>query len=260
MQKIAIVSDIHGNIAALEKVVADIETRQVDRVFNLGDHVSGPLYPKETLKFLMKQDWVHIAGNHDRQLVHQNPAQHGASDRYAFGVLSESDLEWFGALPASSPIEDQFLLFHGTPSSDTTYLLETVEHGRGRLATHAEIDQRLNGAAAQVMLCGHTHIPRVVETSQNALIINPGSVGLPAYEDETPEHHVMETGSHHARYAILELKDNRWHAQMISVTYDYQLAAKQAEKNARPDWAYAIRTGFMPHTKTPSVPSHLHPP
>jgi predicted phosphodiesterase len=93
MQKIALVSDIHGNIAALEKVVADIETRHVDRVFNLGDHVSGPLYPKETLEFLMKQDWVHIAGNHDRQLVQQNPAQYGASDRYAFGLLSKSELE-----------------------------------------------------------------------------------------------------------------------------------------------------------------------
>jgi len=57
MKKIAVLSDIHGNIAALEEVAADIETRQVDRVFNLGDHISVPLYPKETLQFLMKQDW-----------------------------------------------------------------------------------------------------------------------------------------------------------------------------------------------------------
>jgi predicted phosphodiesterase len=85
MQKIAILSDIHGNILALEKVVADIETRQVDRVFNLGDHISGPLFPKETLQFLMKQDWVHILGNHDRQLMNQDP-QHGLSDKYAFSL------------------------------------------------------------------------------------------------------------------------------------------------------------------------------
>lgn len=79
MRKIAIVSDIHGNIAALEKVVEDIETRHVECVFNLGDHVSGPLYPRETLEFLTKQDWVHILGDHDRQLIRQNPERHGLS-------------------------------------------------------------------------------------------------------------------------------------------------------------------------------------
>ncbi len=249
MQKIAILSDIHGNIAALEKVAVDIETRQVDRVFNLGDHISGPLYPKETLEFLMKQDWVHISGNHDRQLIYQSPQQHGDSDKYAFGFLSGSDLEWLKALPASKVAEDQFLLFHGTPSSDTTYLLETVENGRARLATHTEIDQKLGEWTAQIMLCGHTHIPRIVETSQKSLIINPGSVGLPAYEDTTPEYHVMETGSHHARYAILEYKNGTWQAELIAVPYDYQQAAAQAGKNGRPDWEYCLQTGRMPRAK-----------
>ncbi|MBI2333999.1 MAG: metallophosphoesterase, partial [Chloroflexi bacterium] len=81
------------------------------------------------------------------------------------------------------------------------------------------------------------------------LIINPGSVGLPAYEDETPEHHVMETGSHHARYAILEYKNDDWQVELITVAYDHQQAAKQARKNGRPDWEYALQTGFMPRTE-----------
>ncbi len=250
MQKIAIVSDIHGNISALEKVVADIEARQVDRVFNLGDHISGPLYPKETLQFLMKQDWVHILGNHDRQLINQNAQQHGLSDRYAFSFLVEADLKWLRALPASRVVENQFFLFHGTPSCDTTYLLETVEHGRARLASQAEIAQRLNGATAKIMLCGHSHMPRVVEMPQDILLVNPGSVGLPAYDDETPEYHVMETGSHHARYAIFEYKNNNWQAELISVDYDFQQAAQQARKNGRPDWEYALQTGTMPRLKT----------
>lgn len=249
MQKIAILSDIHGNIAALEKVAADIETRQVDRVFNLGDHISGPLYPKETLEFLMKQDWIQISGNHDKQLIHQPPQQHGDSDRYAFGFLSNSDLDWLRALPASKVVEDQFLLFHGTPSSDTTYLLETVENGSARLATHAEIEQKLGGTTAQIMLCGHTHTPRIVETHQKALVINPGSVGLPAYADTTPEYHVMEAGSHHARYAILEHKNGAWQAELITVSYDYQQAAAQAGRNGRPDWEYSLQTGRMPRAK-----------
>jgi putative phosphoesterase len=249
MQKIAILSDIHGNIAALEKVTADIESRQVDRVFNLGDLISGPLYPKETLQFLMRHDWVQISGNHDRLLTTQNPQQHGDSDKYAFGFLNDTELNWLRTLPASVVVEDQFLLFHGTPSSDTTYLLETVENGSARLATHTEIAQRLDGATSQIMFCGHTHIPRIVETPRKALIINPGSVGLPAYADTAPEYHAMETGTHHARYVILEYKNAAWQAEMIAVSYDYQQAAKQAKKNGRPDWEHAIQTGYVPRTK-----------
>lgn len=250
MKKIAIVSDIHGNILALEKVVADIEARQVDHVFSLGDHISGPLYPKETLQFLMKQDWVHISGNHDRQLSHQPPQQHGASDKYAYSFLTDSDLSWCRALPASILVVNQFFLFHGTPSSDSTYLLETVEHGRARLASHAEIKQRLDGKLAPIMFCGHTHIPRIVETPQKTLIINPGSVGLPAYNDETPEYHVMENGSPHARYAILEYKNDTWQAEIIAIAYDYQRAAEQAERNGRADWAYSLQTGRVLSPKT----------
>jgi predicted phosphodiesterase len=195
----------------------------------------------------MKQDWIHILGNHDRQLISQNPRQHGLSDKYAFSFLKDSDLSWLRTLPANTKINDQFFLFHGTPSSDTTYLLETVENGRARLATHTEIAQRCNGEISQIMLCGHTHIPRVVEMPKNVLFINPGSVGLPAYNDETPEYHVMETGSPHARYSILEYKNGNWQVEMIALSYDYQQAAKQAGKNGRPDWEYAIQTGFMPN-------------
>lgn len=221
----------------------------MEQVFNLGDLVSGPLYPQETLQLLRKQNWIHIRGNHDRQLVDQDPREHGLSDQYAFKHLSPSDLDWLKTLPAHFMIHEQFFLFHGTPTSDSTYLLETVEHGNARLATPAEITQRLGKANAAIIVCGHTHIPRMIETPQKSLIINPGSVGLPAYEDETPEYHVMETGSTHARYAVLEYKNNRWQAELIALPYEHQLAAEQASKNGRPDWAHAIRTGFMPRTK-----------
>lgn len=60
--RIALLSDIHGNLAALEAVAADIELRGVDQVANLGDSLSGPLLPLETARFLMAQDWIHLAG------------------------------------------------------------------------------------------------------------------------------------------------------------------------------------------------------
>jgi diadenosine tetraphosphatase ApaH/serine/threonine PP2A family protein phosphatase len=194
----------------------------------------------------MKQDWVHILGNHDRQLLRQDPRQHGLSDRHAFGLLQEEDLRWLGTLPASARIDGRLLLFHGTPSSDTTYLLDTVAHGGARLATQAEILHRLDGDTSPILLCGHTHVPRVVELPGNVLVVNPGSVGLPAYDDETPEYHVIETGSPHTRYAILEEKDGSWQAEMIALPYDHRPAAQQAGRNGRPDWEYALRTGTMP--------------
>ena len=245
MQKIAVLSDIHGNILALEKVIDDIRTRGVDCVFNLGDHVSGPLWPKETIRLLMAQDWMHILGNHDRQLIAQTPGQHGFSDSYAFRQLNDAELDWLRSLPASIETPGEFLLIHGAPSSDTTCLLETVEHGGARLATQAEIVERLGETKSPIVLCGHSHIPRTVQMSEDTLIINPGSVGLPAYDDELPEYHVIETGSSHARYAILEYVNGGWHVEMVALPYEHQKAAAQAHGNGRIDWEIGIRTGFM---------------
>lgn len=245
MRKIALLSDIHGNLAALDKVAEDLKTRQVDAVFNLGDHLSGPLWPRETLEFLVKQDWIHISGNHDRQLGYGDPARHGPSDRYAFEQLNPEGLAWLRALPAQLSVAGHFLLFHGTPVSDKTYLLETVGQGGLRLASQAEIRARLGTVSASVLLCGHTHLPRAVEIGPGQLIVNPGSVGLPAYDDDQPEYHKAECGSPHARYAILEQRAGQWIPEFILVAYDYQLAADQARRNGRPDWAAALQTGFV---------------
>jgi putative phosphoesterase len=250
MQKIAVISDIHGNIAALESITADISTRQVDGVINLGDHVSGPLWPKETIQYLMARNWVNILGNHDRQLINQNPKDHGHSDRYAFERLNSTEMDWLRSLPSSMQLQDDFLLIHGAPGSDSTYFLETVERGRTRLATPTEIKKRLGETQARIILCGHTHVPRLVEASENISIINPGSVGLQAYEDQLPEYYVTENGSHHARYAILEYKSGQWNVEFILVPYEYQKAAEQARKNGRLDWEIALQSGYMQSPKT----------
>jgi diadenosine tetraphosphatase ApaH/serine/threonine PP2A family protein phosphatase len=94
------------------------------------------------------------------------------------------------------------------------------------------------------MVCGHTHIQRIVDVGDNTVIVNPGSVGLPAYNDEVPEPHVIESGSPHARYAILQ-HDDKWTVELISVPYDFQKAADRARNNGRLDWAIALETGYM---------------
>jgi predicted phosphodiesterase len=194
----------------------------------------------------MAQSWTHIQGNHDRQVVSQDPAQHGPSDRYAFQHLNETELSWLRCLPASLEIDHQFLLFHGSPSSDKTYLLETIAGGRTRLATPNEIEERLDGTRLPVLLCGHSHTPRVVELADHTLIVNPGSLGLPAYyDDDSSKPHIVETGSPHARYALLENRHGTWQVELIAIEYDHQRAADQARQNGRLDWEIGLRTGFM---------------
>lgn len=81
--RIAFVSDIHGNLAALNAVIDDIGRRQVDQVVNLGDTVSGPLLPMQTARRLSALPWLHVAGNHERQVLRQPLTQQIASDAYA---------------------------------------------------------------------------------------------------------------------------------------------------------------------------------
>jgi putative phosphoesterase len=245
MIRIAVLSDIHGNIAALDKVVTDLKQRQVDTVVNLGDHLSGPLWPKETVEFLMDQEWVHLSGNMDEALVNQAPELHSLSDAYAYKFLNDQEKEWLRALATCVELKPGVLAFHGTPANKSEYLLETVQNGGARRATLTEIEHRLGNTKARVMLCGHSHKQRIVELSRHCLIVNPGSVGLPAYQDELPQPHVMESGSAHARYAVVDLTEKECAVQLLAIPYDSQKAARQARKQNRPEWAIALETGFM---------------
>jgi predicted phosphodiesterase len=243
--RIAVVSDIHGNLPALEAVIRDFRSRGVDAVVNLGDSLSGPLLPLETAQFLMAQDWPTIAGNHERQMLTQGPEPMGPSDACARARLSRRELDWMAALPSTLPFTPEVFLCHGTPDSDLDALLETLEPARLRAATAAEVDARLGAAAAPVVLCGHTHVPRAVRSSSGQLIVNPGSVGLPALETTRPYKVFVETGSPDARYAILEQRGGSWIPMLISVPYQHQTMADLAQARNRPDWAHALRTGYM---------------
>ena len=85
--RIAVISDIHGNLAALEAVLADIETRGADLVVNLGDALSGPLLPAECADRLIPLELPTIRGNHERQLLTQGAEVMGLSDRYTISCL-----------------------------------------------------------------------------------------------------------------------------------------------------------------------------
>jgi hypothetical protein len=83
----------------------------------------------------------------------------------------------------------------------------------------------------------------MVELPGGPTVVNPGSVGLPAFSDDTHFPHAIETGTAHARYAMVERRGARWHVHFRALEYDWDAAASDAFRDGRADWAHALATG-----------------
>lgn len=251
--RVALVSDIHGNQPALRAVAADIEAAGADLVLNLGDIASGPLWPRETVAWLAARPWPAIAGNHERQALAAAPSRRAedGDDAFTAAELGAAERAWLAALPAAmGACDGEIQAFHGIPGDDLRGLLETVTPGYApaadpgvRAATSDEIRARLAGLRAPVLVCGHTHTPRVRRLADGTLMVNPGSVGRPAYAHDQPHRHVVETGSPHARWALLERRADGWHAELRQTAYDWDAAARRAAELGFADWAHELATG-----------------
>jgi predicted phosphodiesterase len=240
--RIGIIADAHGNLAALEAVMAGLRDAAPDIIVNLGDLVSGPFDPAGSAEAQMLSGYATIAGNHERQLLDDST---GALDVLSRPLLSAQHWAWIKSLPATLTLDggDVFAC-HGSPAGgDLEYLLEDVSSGRASIAEEAAILPRLDGiGGARLVLCGHTHMPRMV-TVGDVLVVNPGSVGMPSYRERGGVPHVMEAGSPLARYAIVERRASGWSAALHGVPYDYEIAARQAEAFGFPNFAFSVRTG-----------------
>ena len=244
--KLAVIADIHGNVDALQAVLRDIKRHGVDQIINLGDHFSGPLDAGGTADLLIGSDMRSIRGNHDRWLLEQSAAEMGPSDRVAAAQLDEKHIAWLSNLPTSLTIENDIFACHGTPDSDLTYWMETVHSdGSTGIADKNHIEKKACDIDASLMLCGHTHIPRLMRLADGRLLLNPGSVGCPAYSDTAPVYHSMQTGTPDACYAIAEKSDKNWLVSIRNVPYNSNRMAALAHKNERSDWASAVATGWL---------------
>jgi predicted phosphodiesterase len=241
MSQIAVLSDIHGNLPALEACVDDARQRGCDIFINLGDILSGPLWPVETAAFLRPLDWPTIAGNHERQLLTQTRDQMGDSDLYADAAIGESERAWLRTLPPMLAWRPDIYLCHGTLENDLDYMLHDVSATGVSDSPPEAVAMRVAARTERLILCGHTHSPRQVKLADGRTVANPGSVGLPAYDWDRPHYHVMETGSPDARYAVVN--GDTLTVDLIAVAYDHEAAARKAEAAGRADWAMALRTG-----------------
>ena len=235
--QIAIISDIHGNLLALETVMAEINRRKPDLVINLGDCVSGPFWPKETYDYLKSLNLPTVRGNHDRWLDERNIEEINPGYNHAYHQLSTTERQELGNLPSRLYLNEDIFAFHGTPDSDTEYLLQDKVDNRLAVATSNDVFKRLNTAnSASLYLCGHSHLAHVAMGPNGSTIINPGSVGCPRYVDyDNPMQ--GECGSAHAHFAMASKTDKRWSVDLIALDYDWSRVAQKAIENGFPSWA-----------------------
>lgn len=238
---LAVVADIHGNRWALEAVLQDMEQRGIQQIVNLGDNLTGPLDPAGTADLLIERGIAGVCGNDDRVLF--APAgEYSSSQRYTLERLAPHHLDWLRSSPDTMVVDDELFVCHGD-LFDSPYLLEQVEASGVFLRSTTDIEASVAGIANPVILSGHSHVPRTVFLPQGKLLVNPGSVGLPAYTMDTPFPYAMESGSPHARYALLHRVEKGWQVEHVEVPYSWEEAARVAADNQRPDWAEWLATG-----------------
>ena len=244
--RIAVLSDIHGNCAALDAVLADTERRDVDHIVNLGDSLSGPFDAAATADRLIALDLPTVRGNHDRQLFDRDRDKMGLWESWCIDDLRPPHIDWLKALPRTLDLQG-VLLCHGTPEKDDENWLDRRRPDQRPIARDMEaVEARAAGVTADLFLCGHTHTPRVVQLQDGRKIVNPGSVGCPAYLDTRMEpHFIHQTGAPDARYGIVEKTDRGWQAELLAVPYDASAMATLAREKGAESWAQAVTRGWF---------------
>ena len=180
--RVALVSDIHGNLVSLEAVLADIDRVGVDRIVCLGDVATIGPQPREVVARLRALDLAGITGNHESYLLNPDlicevadaPPWLEETMDWCAGQLSSADFDYLRSFQPLIDIpfdtEASLLCFHGSPQSNTDMILATTPA--------AELDEMLAGHAATVMAGGHTHV-QMVRQHNGVMIVNAGSVGEP---------------------------------------------------------------------------------
>jgi putative phosphoesterase len=175
--RVAAISDIHGNLPALEAVLAEIDAADVDAVVVAGDTISGP-WAAEVFDLVHEVDAVCVRGNADREVIARSdrfgPLQPWSADRLGASRLTEAST-W--PLTAELTIEGlgRVLVCHSTPASDDPIYT--------RLTPDDDVVGVLGPVDAEVLVCGHTHMQYDRTLGNGLRIVNPGSVGMP-YEGE----------------------------------------------------------------------------
>ena len=217
--KIAVISDIHGNFQALDSVLEDMRKNHAEQVFCLGDLAMAGPQPRLIIDLISKKsDWVVIQGNTDKMIADFSPeimenvkksfpimANALADDVY---FIEDEMKQYLKNLPAQKEVEVEgvkVLLVHGSPRVVNEDILPDLPIKK--------VEEMIEGTNADVIFCGHTHIPCGYQTSRKQTIVNVGSVGRPFTEDPK------------ACYVLAEFQDGGFSIEHRFVDYDREMAA-----------------------------------
>jgi predicted phosphodiesterase len=233
--RLGLISDIHGNLLALEAVLAELEREHLDRLVCLGDVVAGPR-ANEALDRIRALDCPVIMGNWDAWSVDGMPEPTTPVEEklYAIGAywaerLDDDDREFVRGFASTLEVNlgpgAGLLCFHGSPNSYDHWIVATTPD--------AEVAQMLGGFDAPVYAGGHTHL-QMVRRYEEALFVNPGSVGLP-FARWSPED--VEIAPR-AEYAILTAADGHLAVDLRRTSYDVEAHLRGGLESGMPhaDW------------------------
>ena len=231
--RVAVISDVHGNLLALEAVLADIALHAADAVVSLGDHLSGPFDPRGTADRFLDLDIPCVRGNHDRFIV-EGRENDWAVDVVARAAIDARHRAWLSGMPATQVFASDVFMCHGTPADDNTLWLDSIgRDGVINLLPREFVEAEALGFDFPVLLCGHSHVPRTVRLMDGRLVVNPGSAGMP-----------IALGTPDARYALLDRRDGKWSVSLRAIPYEHDAAAAQARAAGFANWAEAVTTGW----------------
>ncbi len=205
--KIAVISDIHGNLYALMKALEDIEDQKVDTIICLGDLVGYGPHPNEVVAMIKRRNIICLKGNYDASVVDGSYTYIRENTINSFSLpwvvdeLRAANRFYLNSLPTSITLEFEgrkILFVHGSPNKINEYMLEDG-------ANTSEIMKNLKEDA---LVCAHTHIPSV-KSFGDKLFINDGSIGKP------------KIGRPNPTYCLLEIERNKpIKAEIKEITYD----------------------------------------
>ncbi len=208
MTRIAVLSDIHGNVPALEAVTRDLAGESVDEVLVAGDLVGRGPEGSRVVKRVRELGWAAIGGNHEDYLLtfrrREVPGEwlragEWAAARWMAAELDEEDAAYLESLPFSIG-RPGLRLVHGTP--------RTNREGIGPWTGDEETAGYLAEIEEGVLVCAHTHRPLIRELDAG-LMVNVGAVGMPFNRDRRAQYAIFTTGGRHG-----------WRVELRQVSYD----------------------------------------
>lgn len=191
--KVLIISDIHGNLAALDAI-----REEADKVFCLGDMVNYGPYPRACLERVRDLTDGVVRGNHDNAISRdvdcgcsiKYKELSDAGKIYTKGILNKVEKDYLANLPVTLHTKingTRFLFSHGSPGGDMyKYLRPDV--------SQKELEDELKDIHADIVFIGHTHLP-MVRRIHDIIVVNPGSVGQPRDGVPMASYAVWEDGS-----------------------------------------------------------------